>query len=185
MMSLTLASLAACTTVVVPPAAPTAPVQVFLLDHGRHASLVLPAADGALLRYAYGDWRYYAQSHTGPAAGVAALLWPTRGALGRRRLRGPASLAALRGELRVGLQAFYVLNVSGARLRALRERLERRFRDGEGAPLYNPVYDLWFVRDAQDYDLLHNSNQTVAGWLWALGCRVQGMALYSRWAVRP
>ncbi|MGD8699334.1 MAG: hypothetical protein PVJ43_08595, partial [Gemmatimonadales bacterium] len=46
----------ACTNVIVPPAEPLAPQTVFVIDHGRHASLVLPAPDSGLVRYAFGDW---------------------------------------------------------------------------------------------------------------------------------
>ena len=47
---------AGCTTVVVPPARVVEPAQVALLDHGRHASLVLETAEGGMVRYPYGDW---------------------------------------------------------------------------------------------------------------------------------
>lgn len=155
-----------------------------LLDHGRHASLALPAGDGGWLRYAYGDWRYYAQMKTAPWDGMAALLWPTPAALGRRRLPGPTTRAGLRAQLRVGVQAMYPIAVPRGRLERLRRQLQERFRAAAGTPLYNPVYDLRFVREGRRYDLLHNSNQEVARWLRALGCEVHGSALFSRWRVR-
>ena len=46
--------LGGCTTTVVVPPAPEQPRAVFLLDHGRHATLVLETAEGGLVRYAYG-----------------------------------------------------------------------------------------------------------------------------------
>jgi hypothetical protein len=81
--------LSGCTTVVVPPARVAEPARVALLDHGRHASLVLKTAESGMVRYAYGDWDWYAQGTTGAIEGSAAVLWPTRAALGRRRLPGP------------------------------------------------------------------------------------------------
>ena len=82
--------LAGCATVVVAPAAPEDPVPAFLLDHGGHASLVLPAEKGRLVRYAYGDFSWYALGRTGPGTGLAALAGGTPAALGRGELAGPA-----------------------------------------------------------------------------------------------
>src|ERR687898_1077107 len=61
----------AATFVVAPPplvpAATRAPVAV--LDHGQHSSLVIGRPDGRMVRYAYGDWRWYAEGKTGAAEG--------------------------------------------------------------------------------------------------------------------
>ena len=59
------ATLTGCVTVVRPPAAPADPVEVYLLDHGRTPSLVLPGGDGGSTRWAYGDWRWYALGEHG------------------------------------------------------------------------------------------------------------------------
>jgi len=53
------------TTTIVPPPSPQAPATVLLLDHGLHASLVLPDETGRAVRYSYGDWDYYALGETG------------------------------------------------------------------------------------------------------------------------
>src|SRR3546814_2814263 len=82
--------LGGCATEIVPPPAPETPVRVGVLDHGRHARLVVELLADRVVRYAYGDWDWYALGRSGPAQAVAALFWPTRGALGRRRLPGPA-----------------------------------------------------------------------------------------------
>ena len=56
---LLMATLSGCgTTLIVPPDKPRDPAPVFVLDHGRHTSLVLSAANGTLHRYAYGDLAY-------------------------------------------------------------------------------------------------------------------------------
>jgi hypothetical protein len=80
-----------CTTKVIPPANLAEPRKVFLLDHGRTPSLVLTTDDGTMVRYVYGDWRFYALMETGPLSAVAAVLWPTRGTLGRDEMAGPAT----------------------------------------------------------------------------------------------
>ncbi|MGH8287112.1 MAG: hypothetical protein ACRETT_15295, partial [Steroidobacteraceae bacterium] len=88
--------LAGCTTTIGAPVHPADPVEVFIIDQGRTASLVIPASSGGMLRYAYGDWRWYALRETGLFRGAAALLWPTQGALGRAELGGPPTLATVR-----------------------------------------------------------------------------------------
>lgn len=66
-------SLAGCTAHVIPPSGLTAPVSVYVLNHGRHSSLVLPGESG-WRRYAYGDWQWYAENRTGLMQGAAALV---------------------------------------------------------------------------------------------------------------
>jgi hypothetical protein len=82
--------LSGCTTTVHPPARVADPAQIGVLDHGRHASLILESSGGDMVRYAYGDWNWFALRQTGPLEASAAVLWPTRAALGRMRLRGPS-----------------------------------------------------------------------------------------------
>lgn len=173
--------LGGCVTTVVPPEAPDDPVPVFLLDHGRHASLALPAAESGLLRYAYGDWTWYAESRPGLFAGVAALFCPTRAAFGRRHLAGDVSVAGLRRTLRVGVERIYELRVSRRAVQGLRAELEGLYAAGRAGELRNPEMDLVFVEHPEPYTGFHNSNRVVAGWLQRLGCRIEGPALFSRW----
>ena len=60
----------ACTSTIIPPTEVDDPVRVVLLDHGRHASLVLPRADRGMVRYTYGDWHCKIRL-TRPEAGEA------------------------------------------------------------------------------------------------------------------
>ena len=174
-----------CTTVVVPPVDPNVPRPVFLLDHGRHASLVLPRADGRIVRYSYGDWRYYAQVKTGVFRGSAAILWPTQAALGRRELPGPLEEAAVRRNVRVWSEQLYELIVDSVAIEALRVRLDSIYEANLESRIYNSAYDLEFVHHPRAYWVFHNSNQVVARWLEQLGCRVSGLALFSRWKLKP
>lgn len=175
--------LAACTTTIVPPAAPAAPQAVFVLDHGRHASLVVPGPDGGIVRYSYGDWRWYALRKTGPLQGTSAVLWPTRAALGRRELPGPPEADAVVRQVRVGIEGLYEVTVDAGRVEALRRDLDSIFHAGAETRVDNPAYDLEFVHHPKPYWLFRMSNQMVARWLEALGCRVRGPALFSRWRV--
>jgi len=183
---LVFAALAAsgCATVVVPPAAPEEPQAVYLLDHGRHSSLVLPAEGGRVTRWEYGDWAYFALNERGPGTASGALLGPSRAALGRQRLPGPASVSGLRRRVRVPIERLHAVEVEGEAVRALRERLEGIHRAAEGAAVYNPRYELEFVPHPEPYSARHNSNTVVAEWLQRLGCRVEGAGLWASWSVR-
>jgi hypothetical protein len=174
-----------CTTAIVPPAAPNEPRSVFLLDHGRHASLALPGRDGGIVRYSYGDWKYYAQVGTGVSEASAAVLWPTRAGLGRRELRGPSTATSVRGQVSVWVEGLYEVIVDAGRIEALRIRLDSVYEANLETRIYNAAYDLEFVHHPSAYWALHNSNEVVAFWLKELGCRVRRPVLFSNWTVEP
>lgn len=174
--------LGGCTTTIVPPASLANPQPVFVLDHGRHTSLVLPHPEG-VVRYAYGDWRWYAQEDTGPWQGSAAVLWPTRGTLGRRILPGPATEEGVRGSVNVVIEHLYSLQVEGERVAALRDRLEALFRANQASRTYSAASDLAFVHHPEAYSAFHNSNHKLAEWLTTLGCEIRGSGFLARWRV--
>lgn len=177
----------ACTpAVIAPPPAPEDPRPVFLLDHGRHPSLVLPLGDTATVRYAYGEWRWYAERKTGVLRAFPAVWWPTPAALGRRVLAVPPDSAALHGALGVGVEHLYAFEAAADRVARLRARLDSLFSLGRRDTLiHNRVYDLDFAPHPDAYWGLHNSNQVVAAWLQELGFRVEGPVLFSRWRIVP
>ncbi len=170
------------TTRIVPPLDPRDPVSVFVLDHGRHTSLVLPAPDGSLHRYAYGDWRYYAERDTSAASGLAALLWSTPGALGYRQMPGPATAEAVRTQVRVVIVELHDLRVERQRVERLRTRLDALIAQAEHR-LETPEVDLVFVPYPTGYHLGHNSNQMLADWLVELGCEVSRRPVRAGWRV--
>src|SRR3546814_18800336 len=92
---LALPCLTGCATTVYPPAMVAEPARVAALDHGQHSSPVIALPGDAMVRYAYGDRRYFALRPTGSTAGIADLFWPTQPGLGRPRLRGPRWPATL------------------------------------------------------------------------------------------
>lgn len=174
--------LGGCTTRVVPPMNPQVPATVFVLDHGRHTSLVVPAAEGGLVRYAYGDWRYYAERQTGPGHAIAALLWSTPGGLGRRALPGPANARAIRAQVPLLITNLYEIEVEQERISVLRAELDAYF-DAADVQVETPEVLLSFVRHPRPYSLRHNSNTALAGWLETLGCRVRIPAIPARWKI--
>jgi hypothetical protein len=183
-IALTALALGACVTTVQPPTAPAQPRAVYLLVHGDHASLVLTRHDARLVRYAYGDWAWYAENRTSPWRGAAALFWPTRATLGRRELAGQATGDNLIAYIREGVDELYRLEVSASAVDALHAELEALFEARRDTLLYNPDFDLEFVTHPQDYTLFHNSNRVVAEWLTRLGCAVDGGHALTEWRVR-
>jgi hypothetical protein len=139
-------SLLACTNVIIPPPEPLEPEPVFILDHGRHASLVLPAQGSGIVRYAYGDWKYYAEAETGVAEASAAVLLPTHAGLGRRALAGPPTAGGVRRAIRLGVEQMHEVIVEGYAIARLREELDSIFQANEETRIYNASYDLEFVR---------------------------------------
>jgi hypothetical protein len=174
--------LAGCVTHITPPPKPQEPALVFVLDHGRHTSLVVSTPDGALVRYAYGDWRYYAERLTGPGHAIAALLWSTEGALGRRDLPGPATASVVRSQVPLVIVSLYEIEVERARIEALRAQLDAIFAAAE-QPRDTPETHLFFVPHPRAYTLRHNSNTAIAGWLEQLGCEIRGPAILANWRI--
>ena len=179
------AVVAGCVTTVRPPATPVEPVEVYLLDHGRTPSLVLPAAGGGMTRYAYGDWSWYALGRKSSGSAVSALFRPTPAALGRQELGGPQEVGTVRAAVFVEIEAVHPFAVEREQAAALAARLEELFRLRADTSTPNPENGLDFVRHPEPYTLLHSSNRVTAAWLRELGCEVRGRALLSRWRVAP
>lgn len=183
--ALLLLFLGGCTAVVIPPDKPSEPVSVFLLDHGRHASLVVPHAHGGSVRYSYGDWDYYALRRTSIAHGLRALLWPSPAALGRQRLESASDLDGIHAQLSVEVVEALEIEVAGDAARSLHVELETLFEEARATQHYNAAYDLHLVRHPVPYTLAHNSNLVVAHWLERMGCTVEGRPVLSRWSLAP
>lgn len=174
-----------CTTQITPPTELEAPAMVFVLDHGRHTSLVMSTPDGAMVRYAYGDWRYYAERETGVIRAIAALLWNTQAALGRRELPGPPTAEAVRAQVPLVINALHGIEVERALIETLRAELDAVF-DAAERIRETPATQLAFVPYPRAYNLRHNSNTVIADWLERLGCETRGPALVASWRInRP
>lgn len=175
--------LSGCAGRVTPPADLDDPRTVFLIDHGRHASLVLPREEGGIARYSYGEWGWYVLGKRGVLAGLSALLWPTPGGLGRQihdDVEAPPIPASVTPE---GRQAVYALPAEAQRVDALRGRLDSHFESPDDDPVYSRMYGLFFVPYPRDYWAGHQSNLVAAAWLRELGIEVKGSAWLSRWRV--
>jgi hypothetical protein len=177
---------ASCTTVIHPPTHPPDPDIVFLVTHGRSSSLILRGGDGNATRWAYGDWRYYALGRKESSDALAAMLWPTRAALGRQTIeRMPRIPEDLILRLGIGIDEIFAIEVSGELVMRLETRLQNLFAARLDTLLYNPGPRLEFVEHPRRYSLVSNSNGMVAAWLRELGCEISGLPLLSKWRVAP
>ncbi|MGH8719040.1 MAG: hypothetical protein ACREV0_08895, partial [Burkholderiales bacterium] len=175
------ALLAACSTLVIPPAAPENARSVFLLEHGQHASLVLPGKNRGVVRYSYGDWDYYALGKKGISSGLRALQGPTRAGLGRRELAATATEEGVRASVRIDILAVHELKASAPAIENLRGMLDGIYEANKNSLIYNSQIDLEFVHHPVPYSAQHNSNRVVADWLRVLGCKVEGPTFVPNW----
>jgi hypothetical protein len=176
--------LQACTTLITPRSAPSDPVNVFIVDHGRTSSLVVPAPDGDLLRYAYGDWNWYALGRTTIWRGIAALLWPTQSGLGRGDLKGPGTIARVRQQIPFA-EHIYSLPVERADLLTFERKMETLYDSRRDTEVSNPSVGLSFVHHPRPYTYFWNSNHAVASWARELGCTTRGLSFGANWQVAP
>ena len=171
-----------CAGRVIQPAVLHEPVIIYLLDHGRHSSLVLPREEG-IARYAYGEWEWYVKDRRGALAGMSAMLWPTRGALGRKVFPGvrippfPSHVAP------EGIEEVLTLRTEKSLVRRLLRELDSYFEEGREELIHHPVYDLDFVPYPGSYWFGHQSNQVTAEWLRQLGYTVSGVVWLSDWRI--
>lgn len=163
------------------PALDTRPV--YLLDHGRHTSLVLTRADHSLIRYLYGDWRWYAKRETGFLRAFPTLFSRTQAALGRQELHGPPGPNVIRHQVPVAIREIHEFQAEANRIDALEAQLDARFQSAIDTLHYNETYDLEFVHDPNPYTFRENSNHVVANWLRELDFTVTGNPIIGRWNV--
>jgi len=159
-------------TAIVPPTDPAAPVTSYVADQGFHAGLVLPDRNGGLIQYAYGDWNYFALNQQDLSDGLAALLIPTQGTLGRRRFNNVAELQQWAGD-----ETLLSFAVAGTKAVQLLDSLNARFNRHIDTRVENQVTGLTLVQDDLDYTLFHNSNHELVLWLEELDCRVKGFVM--------
>ena len=156
--------LAGCTTSLGEPESPLDPRTVLVIDHGRHSSVAIETASGSLVRYSYGDKRYYQDQDTSLASGAAALLWPTPAVLGRAALAGEATPESLETQLVVGIEEILVLPVDGSAADYLMADLDALHQEGHAEHLFVPAYGLVFAPHPKDYVWWHNSSTMIAAW---------------------
>lgn len=200
-------TLVGCTTMILTPRVQAGRAEtVYLIDYGRHSSLVFPpganlttaiprfgpevslgvleveeSLAGHAVEYAYGEWDWFARNKDGWPDLFRTMLLPTQGTLGRRDLGTNLSDETL--PWKIVCEAAYPIEVDRDRLAALRERLDERFAAHSDTRLTNSQYMMDFVYDEAPYSLMHNCNHVVVEWLRDLGCEVRGAGLNASFKV--
>lgn len=186
--ALLVALLTACTTTVTPPPAPRDPVTVYVADHGRHASILLPRPGGELVEFSYGEWKWFALGKKSLWRTPAVLFWPTAAALGRRSWPANLSHPELAARMQLGtaegtaLHAIVVDHRRTASLLLLLEERHMRNRNARSTVLND---GLVFTPDPSSFSLFYNCNSAVADWLERLGCEVSMAALKANYEIEP
>lgn len=163
------------------PANPARPVSAFVIDYGRHTTLVLPVDEAAQsgVEFAYGDWDWYALVKQEWPDAIAALAWPSLGALGRRDIPVPIALPHVAEW--IACEEIIEVRVGAAESAALLDRLEALYAaaaQAHGPPVYEPLSQLHFVQLPDErYWFFHNCNHVTKGWLEEMGCEVSGLAI--------
>lgn len=165
-----------CTITVHPPLAPEHPVDVFIIDYGRHSSLLLPESNSAsLIEFTYGDWNWYALGRDDPLDIFPTLFFPTQGALGRWVWILEPKAETLRWT--IPCEQIHTVTVSSEAAARLLDRLETRYRSHLQTQHLSEQYRLEFVHDDRPYCLLNHCNLIMQEWLDELGCETNGIAL--------
>lgn len=180
-MLLGLLALAGCAATLVAPAPPREPREVALLAHNRHSTLLLTAADGTRVRWAYADWAWYVESERGLSSGVRALFADSQAALGRRTIPPAEPGENLERHVGVGIDRAIRFEAEAACVDSLLGALERRFESSPQSPRYSAEVNLDLVPHPRPYTFGYNSNHMVGDWLRALGVGVRGNPAFGRW----
>lgn len=186
-VSIALLALWGCTTTIIPPPSERVasdPVRVFLADHGRHSSILLPLDDDGtrMVEYAYGEWRWFALDESGIFHAPRAMLARSTGTLGRRHVGGPFEEDHLSRFLR--LESIYTIIVHRDDAARLRRSLEKQYGAHPDTMVYSERYAMHFVQVDEAYTLRNNCNPVTGRWLEELGCELRGPAIFSSWRVR-
>lgn len=175
-------ALSGCAATVTPPDAPREPRTLYLVDHGYHTSLILTTADEDLVRWAYGEWRWYVEGERGSARLFPVLAMPTQAALGRGAVRAAPDPAAIRAALPVVTERIMAFDAEAPLVDGLLARNETLFAAGlEDGHYDNHWVGLVFVRHPVPYTFRHNSNHVIADWLEQMAFRVDGNPMFGRW----
>ena len=166
---------------IVPPTDPGEAIAIYVTDYGWHSRLVLPSGNGELIQYAYGDWNYFALNQQDWRNGLAALLLPTQGTLGRRKFSNIAEFQQIMQQHNVSILSLEVAQTNVTRLLQL---LDERFNHNIATRIKNLQTGLSLVKDDQNYTMLHNSNHEIAAWLEDLGCRIHGFIMWANFRVK-
>ena len=170
--------LAGCATTVVLPNPVATPETVWLLDYGRHSSLVFSRGDGTVTEYAFSEWRWSALGENGNWARFWVKSYP--GTLARRTERVEPTAIRERFEC----ETLYAIRVERERARAVLAELDERYERNIVTQVFSPANQMHYVEDPKGYKITYNCNNAVKGWLTDLGCETSGGGFFATFKLR-
>lgn len=182
-LALAIPLLGGCAATIKPPMDPEDPRPAYILDHGRHTTLVVVDTGGRPVRYAFGMFGTYGNGDIGFFRGMGALLVPGSGTLGRRVLEGSPTPDNILENVGVSVEEMYCIAVSGELSNRLQRILNMVFEENLASATYNAGWNLEFVEHPEDYWFGSTSNQAVEKWLVELGAEVSGVTSFANWKV--
>lgn len=172
--------LTGCTTTVTPPAHVSDPTTIYLKMDARHSGIVFPRSEYQYVEYSFGAFRWFALADTRWPVAVGSLSGFMQSTLQTNELPvvdgRPAAIPQVK---------LVPIIVERSRADALRMELDARFARQIHTYVYNELYDMSFVEDAEHYWVFNNCNQVTGRWLARLGCGVNGSALTNEFLVSP
>ncbi len=176
-----------CATVQ-PSAAINDPTPVYIGDYGIHSSLFLPTPDNRYVEYAFGDWGYAVENRNMPQDAIGALTVSWGAGFGRMyhdREFGSDMPNPPRKPI-----AMQKVICDRSDIYALIDKLDVRFESlgrSYGAAVVNPETGMSWVREDDDkhYSIANNCNHQTVRSLKELGCRVDGVVVWSKFKIKP
>lgn len=176
-----------CVNRVVAPVEVIAPATVYVADHGKHSSLLLPdgpavPGDG-YVQYAFGDWRCFVLNENSLLDYLRAAVLSNESALGRE-LHPTTRPTQLRRRVRATLTP---LTVESADVSLLRRQLEAHWHRRSDEAVDNRTVRMVLVPYGdgphQRYSFLNHCNHATSRWLRRLGVQSPRAATFSRFVV--
>ncbi len=170
--------LTGCSGTIHPPTSPANPVTTYVANYGKHSAVILPdPSTGGYVEWAFGDWNYFALGHTGLKDALSALFTSPQSTLGRRVVPPQPDDDALKQALEAN--GLLRITVSSDRSAALMKKLDERYQKNINSLIHSTYSHMDNVKDSEHYWGLHNCNHLTAQWLRELGCKVDGLTIWS------
>jgi hypothetical protein len=169
-----------CYTLVNPPIAPAHPTEVYLCDYGVHSSLLLPIGGRKYVEFLYGDWNWAALGHNKPWDAVGALCYSQQSTLGRRfveTLPGETIPRPIEPPL---TQVGIIVNREGCQ--QVVQELMWRWEQHKSTAIATGS-ELSYVKDDEPYSWTHDCNYLTADCLREMGCKIDGIPIWSNFRV--
>ena len=165
-----------CGAVVTAPVQVQQPVKIYLVDYGKHSSLIFPNGEKSMYEFAWGDFDWFALGEQSIWSGFRALLFSNGSGFGIREYRHITTLEELKKVN--GARSILTIDVEGKKLDKLQSELMARYKPKESHLVYYPPDSMLFAFSREHYWFGYNCNHKTCDWLQTLGCEVHGIAMF-------